>query len=83
MTTTLPDMECSWFPELWIHECCVAHDIGVGDLAFMDCIVSKSDFLGPFAFLFAGIVVGGMALFRPVYEKYKKWKSSIARRKDG
>ena len=73
---------CSWFPDLWIGKCCVAHDYAsykgvsdsVADVDFLACIAKESAFLGPFAFIFAGAVVGGMALGRPIYRLYCKYR---------
>jgi hypothetical protein len=60
------DMECSWFPELWIHDCCVAHDLGGSDIEFLQCLVHESTFLGPLGVTFAVIVFTGMVLGRPI-----------------
>lgn len=76
---------CSWFPDLWFQECCVEHDyegwIGnprhQGDVKFMACIATKSEFLGPFAFIFAGIIVSGMALGRPIRNLWLKFISAF------
>lgn len=65
---------CSWFPDLWIRTCCEDHDYAYwleiprmkADLDFMGCIARESAFLGPLAFLFAGGIVAGMALGRPI-----------------
>lgn len=71
---------CTLFPDLWIRPCCVAHDyaahIGIpdqaADIEFMACIAKKSDFMGPAAYVFAGLIVGGMALGRPLYRLYQR-----------
>jgi hypothetical protein len=65
---------CSWFPDLWIKPCCKDHDYGVwaghdqdeNDIRFLACIAERSGHLGVFKFLFAGFIVTGMALGRPV-----------------
>ena len=75
MPSTLLSDGCSWFPELWINQCCVAHDLGSGDIAFMNCIIEKSSRLGPLAFIFAGLVVSGMAIGRPLYHFVRKLRS--------
>jgi hypothetical protein len=65
---------CSWFPDLWFKECCRTHDYGVwagypeheNDCQFLYCIANRSRHLKAFSFLFAGLIVTGMALGRPV-----------------
>lgn len=68
------DGECTWFPELWIHDCCVLHDMGFGDSVFMRCVAESSHFLGPFAYVFAGLLLTGMCLGRPLYHWIKRRK---------
>ena len=71
---------CTWFPDLWIRDCCEQHDLHYwqeiprlrADIDFMGCIVEKSDFLGPLAFLFAGLIVAGMAIGRPIRGIFKR-----------
>jgi len=71
---------CSWFPGLWFRDCCVEHDydgwIGYvelkSDLKFLLCVADRSKFLGPFAFIFAGVITSGMALGRPVRKLWLK-----------
>lgn len=72
---------CSWIPELWIHDCCVIHDFGSGDTLFLQCIAEHSQFLGPFGYLFAGVMVCVMCIGRPVYHWFKKRKEK--EKKDG
>jgi hypothetical protein len=67
-----PDMQCSWFPELWMHNCCVAHDLGGGDLNFFSCILEESWFLISAPFFFAVIVTTGMIIGRPIRHKLMK-----------
>lgn len=63
------DMECSWFPELWIHKCCTAHDLTNDDLGLFGCVwqetlkVSHSNLL---SVIFAFLILFGMILFRPL-----------------
>jgi len=71
---------CSWFPDLWIKPCCKDHDYGVwaghdeheNDTRFLACIAERSKRLGAFSFVFAGGIVTGMALGRPIFELYKR-----------
>ena len=73
---------CSWFPDLWIRECCNAHDMALysgvedlqADLEFFVCIVEESTWLGPAAWLLGGLIVAGMVIGRPVYRWFQKGK---------
>ena len=61
------DMQCSWFPDLWIKDCCIAHDLGGGDYEFLTCVAETSlPYLGPFAGIFGIVIVMGMILGRPL-----------------
>lgn len=73
---------CSWFPELWLYDCCVAHDLGAGDPAFLTCIADHSQFMGPVGYLFAGAVVCGMCIGRPVYHWFKRRKEKKGTKND-
>jgi hypothetical protein len=82
---------CSAFPDLWIYDCCVQHDyayfIGTpnaqADAEFFRCIIEASDFLGPGAYIFAVIVVGGLIIGRPGYRLYQRiFKKGIYAEKD-
>jgi len=62
-----PDLQCSWFPELWIHSCCLEHDLGASDESFFNCLLNESfGKIGPLAWVFAVAVFLGMYLGRPV-----------------
>jgi hypothetical protein len=75
---------CTGFPDLWIRDCCVAHDRAdfdgveelTADLEFMKCVVEESMFLGPLSYVFGGLLLAGLFIFRPIYKKYKKGKKS-------
>ena len=58
---------CTLFPDLWFKHCCKDHDYAhwaghpelESDIRFMSCIASASNCLGPFRFLFSGVIVTG------------------------
>lgn len=79
---------CTLFPDLWFKHCCKDHDYAhwaghdelESDIKFLNCLITSSPFLGYFKFVFAGIIVTGMALGRPIYRTYKKIKLRFTKR---
>lgn len=75
---------CTGIPDLWIAECCIAHDYAyetgvdelTADLEFIQCVVEESQWLGPLAYVFGGVIFAGLVLFRPIYKRYKADKES-------
>ena len=72
---------CTLFPDLWIHDCCVAHDLAdysgitdnVADEAFFVCIVNATGG-GWVSYVCAGLIVSGMIIGRPLWRAWKTWK---------
>ena len=67
------DMQCSWFPDLWMKDCCIAHDLGASDYEFLTCVSQASmEPLGIFGGVFALIIVAGMICGRPIRNLWLK-----------
>jgi hypothetical protein len=67
-----PDFQCTWWPDTWfgvsLSDCCIAHDLGGGDIALMQCVADK----GP-AFAVIGLVMlVGVTFGRPIYRAYMR-----------
>jgi len=73
---------CTLFPDLWFKHCCKDHDYAYwaghdeleGDVRFLNCLVECSPRLYSFKFLFAGVIVTGMATGRHVLRLFQKIK---------